>query len=281
MYGGWAGEIAQGRIAPASMMWAERGRRAPALTVDHMSSPDADAQLAAKDASFVAAADACVRHWDNALPIEVADEERIKFRVCFPLVAHSLNQVAAALVLLRAGQPFVATANTRVAFEHALAAQWVLLTHGGEQRLVRHMEASHLLRAKEFSKAVDDPLELRDIVDRSPADGPARSYSIPMACARFDQSGLLYNLYRHLGQSIHPSLETLRAYLNVNELESHAVDSAGRLHAPPDLCMSLGFGAVMAVDVLERMRRGDCQNGVAAIRLETKRQGAPSSARAP
>ncbi len=118
------------------------------------------------------------------------------------------------------------------------------------------MEASHLLRAKEFSRAVDDPPEFRDIVDRSPADGPARSYSIPMACSRFDQSGLLYNLYRHLGQSIHPSLETLRAYLNIKELDSHAVDSAGRLHAPPDLYMSLGFGAVMAVDVLERMRCG-------------------------
>ncbi len=106
------------------------------LTVDYMSSPDADAQLAAKDAGFVAAAEACVRHWGGALPIEVADEDQIKFRVCFPLVAHSLNQIAAALLLLRAGQPFVATANVRVAFEHALTAQWVLLTHGGEERLV-------------------------------------------------------------------------------------------------------------------------------------------------
>src|SRR5258707_15663768 len=106
-----------------------------------MSNPDADAQLAAMDASFVAAAEACVLRWQGALPIEVVDEERVKFRVCFPLVAHSLSQVAAALLLLHAGQPFVATANTRVALEHALAAQWVLLTYRGEERLVRHMEA--------------------------------------------------------------------------------------------------------------------------------------------
>jgi len=221
-----------------------------------MSRSDADEQLAARNAKFVAAAEACLRHWDSALPIEVTDKAQVKFRVCFPLVAHSLSQTKAALLLLRAGQPFVATANTRVAFEHALTAQWVLLTHDGEERLVRHMEASYLLHAREFSKAVGHPPELKDIVDRPPAEGAARSYSVPMACARFDQSGLLYDLYRRLGQSIHPSLETLRAYLNVYDLEGHKVNASGTLQVPDDLYMSLGFSAVMAIDVLERLRLG-------------------------
>lgn len=224
--------------------------------VDTMSRADADGQLPARDASFVEAAEACLRHWAIALPIEVAEEAKAKFTVCFPLVAHSLSQVHAALMLLRAGQPFVATANTRVALEHALAAQWVLLTYGGEQRLVRHMEAGHLVQAKEFSKAVGDPPELKDIVGRSPADGSARSYSVQMVCKRFAEDGLLYSLYRHLGQSVHPSLETLRAYVNVYKLNSHNVDPAGTLHVPPDLYMSVGFSAVMAVEVLERMRLG-------------------------
>jgi hypothetical protein len=228
-----------------------------------MSSADADAQLRARDASFVEAAEACLRHWADVLPIEVAEEAKAKFPVCFPLAAHSLRQVHAALVLLRAGQPFVAAANTRVALEHALAAQWVLLTYGGEQRLVRHMEAGHLMQAKEFSNAVGDPPELKDIVRRSPADGSARSYSVQMVCKRFSEDGLLYNLYRHLGQAVHPSLETLRAYLDVYKLNSHKVDPAGTLHVPPDLYMSVGFSAVMAVDTVERMRLG--QPGLAAI----------------
>lgn len=181
------------------------------------------------------------------------------------MIAHSLNQVNAALLLLRADRPFVATANTRIAFEHSLAAQWVLLTHGGEKRLVRNMEAGYLLHAKEFSKAVSDPPELKDIVNRSPVEGKDRSYSVPMACSRFDQSGLLYGLYRDLSQSIHPSLETLRAYVNVYKLESHKVDvdPEGRLQVSPRLYMALGFSAVMAVDVLERMRCG--QPRLAAI----------------
>jgi hypothetical protein len=41
--------------------------------LDDMNAPDIDTQLAARDASFVAAADACLLHWDTALPIEVGD----------------------------------------------------------------------------------------------------------------------------------------------------------------------------------------------------------------
>jgi hypothetical protein len=220
-----------------------------------VSDSDIDAQLATGDAGFAAAAEACLRHWDNALPVEVAGEDQFRFEVCFPLVAHSLNQVRAALMLVGANQPFVATANARVAFEHALTAQWVLLTYGGAKRLVRHMEASHLTSAKEFSKAVGDPPELSDIVSRSPVDGPARSYSCQMICDRFSQDKLLYNLYRHLGQSVHPSLETLRAYLNVHDLDSHKLSAIGA-QVPPDLYMALGFSAVMATEVIERLRRG-------------------------
>jgi hypothetical protein len=220
-----------------------------------VSNSDIDAQLAARDAGFIAAAEACLRHWDTALPVEVADSDQVRFNVCFPLVAHSLSQVRAALMLVRANQPFVATANTRVAFEHALTAQWVLLTYGGAERLVRHMEAGHLTSTKEFSKAVGDPPELSDIISRSPADGPARSYSVPMICDRFSQDKLLYNLYRHLGQSVHPSLETLGAYLNVHDLDSHKVNAVGE-RVPPDLYMAIGFSAVMATEVIERLRLG-------------------------
>jgi hypothetical protein len=230
-------------------------------TLDGMNDPDVDAQLAAKEAGFVAAAEACLRHWDTALPIEVADSDQVRFNVCFPLIAHSLSQVRAALMLVRANQPFVATANTRVAFEHALTAQWVLLTHGGAERLVKHMDASYLTSVKEFSKAIGDPPELSDIISRSPADGPARSYSVPMICDRFNQDKLLYNLYRHLGQSIHPSLETLQAYLNVHDLESHKVTAVGE-RVPPDLYKAIGFSAVMAAEVIERLRRGQSKLAV-------------------
>ncbi len=57
-----------------------------------MSSIDDRESLAAQEVGFLAAAEACLRHWEDALPIDVAQEQEIKFRVCFPLVAHSLNQ---------------------------------------------------------------------------------------------------------------------------------------------------------------------------------------------
>lgn len=49
------------------------------------------------------------------------------FRVGYPLAAHALTASAAALDLW-GPLPWVAMANIRTALEHALAAQWVLLT---------------------------------------------------------------------------------------------------------------------------------------------------------
>lgn len=54
--------------------------------------------------------------------------------MCFPLAAHAINHVE---VALEAQQkfPWVARTSARVAFEHTLRAQWVLLTVDGEHKL--------------------------------------------------------------------------------------------------------------------------------------------------
>src|SRR6185312_8116964 len=54
-----------------------------------------------------------------------------KFRVVFPLAAHALNHIEAA-EYFQSSSPWVAVSSARIAFEHALTAQWVLWTEGGE-----------------------------------------------------------------------------------------------------------------------------------------------------
>jgi hypothetical protein len=221
-----------------------------------LSQPEDDAVVHA-NARFLRAAEAAVEHWNEALPISVPDSASVKFRVCFPLIAHALNHASCGLANISL-LPFVAVTNARVAFEHALAAQWVLLTREGEISLVRHMEYGYLTRAKAFAKAADCPDELKDIVVSEPADGPQRAWSVEMACARFDTSGLLYDIYRNLSQAIHPSYETLRAHIDIDRLGSDAVriSGSGDLKPMTELLRALGVSSVWAIDVLERLRVG-------------------------
>lgn len=204
---------------------------------------------------FLQAADDALRFWRGAVPISVSQSVSIKFRVCFPLIAHSLNHVASALASATR-MPFAAESSARIAFEHSLAAQWVLLTHGGESQFVRHMEYGYLVRVKAFSQAIGGPHELSDIVALKAVDGRERSWSVEQACARFDTSGLLYDIYRDLSQAVHPSYGTLRAYLGIESLDGDAVQisSTGGLGPVTELPRALGVSAVWAIDVLERLR---------------------------
>jgi hypothetical protein len=209
------------------------------------------------NARFLRAAEAAVEHWKEALPISVSDSASVKFRVCFPLIANALNHASSGLANI-SQLPFVAATNARVAFEHALAAQWVLLTHEGEIRLVRHMEYGYLTRAKAFARVTDYPDDLKDIATAEPADGPKRAWSIEMACARFDSSGLLYDIYRNLSQAVHPSYGTLRTHIDIDYLGSNAVriSGSGDLKPMTELPRALGVSSVWAIDVLERLRVG-------------------------
>lgn len=220
--------------------------------VDHEGDRDASAAL---NKAHLHAARQCLEMWQrDAGPIEVRQDLEIKFRVCYPLVAHAMNQIAVALEVTD-GHPLASVTNARVAFEHAVAAQWVLLTHGGEERLVYYMEHQWWTRAREFSEAIGDPDELRDIVAKEPIDGARRSWSVELACRRFSPTSMFYDLYRDLTQAVHPSYGMMRAYLDLsNDAPPQRIDRRGGLDDIDSTAMALGLSGVLALDVLERLR---------------------------
>jgi hypothetical protein len=124
-------------------------------TLRQRSEEDAE-ELAAFDTGCLRVAQQCVDLWhrlwrETSVAIDGSLED--KFRICFPLAAHALNHVDAALDLYQE-RPLVAASSARVAFEHALAAQWVFLTVDGEQELVNWMKRQQYVRAKEFADAL-------------------------------------------------------------------------------------------------------------------------------
>lgn len=130
----------------------------------------------------------------------------------YPLALHALNNVAVSLSLTER-LPWVAAGHARIAFEHALTAQWVLLTHDGEQELLVELQGQAHKRAKEFHKGLGAPEEYAAMVSAEP---PRSNWSVWNACARFtDSPQLFYGIYRSLSEATHPSYGTVRAYLAI------------------------------------------------------------------
>ena len=208
-----------------------------------------------RDLTFLQAAGDCIELWDVlTFPLSISAELERKFRVCFPLLAHSANHVATALEVYRR-RPLVASSSARIAFESALSAQWVLLTHQGEDVLVQEARHQWLVRTKEFSAAIGHPQELAEIVATEPVDGKLRSWSINNICARFCETSLLYDVYRDLTQAIHPSYGLVQAHIELQaDSTPSTVDRTGSLKLLGSTAEALGLSAVLALDALGRMQ---------------------------
>jgi hypothetical protein len=125
-----------------------------------------------------------------------------------------MNQVAAALTLRDQGFGYVARANARVAFEHALIAQSVVHTHDGEETLIGSMDKvqRNILRDMRTGGAVLTP-ELQSEIDGSWTSPEAKVQAI---ADRFDGgSKAIYGQYRMLTGAVHVSLATLDAYMEL------------------------------------------------------------------
>ncbi len=239
-----------------------------ALEAVRLRSEQNAADVAILDAACLDAARECVGLWHRLwfeAPVSVDQVFEIKFRVCFPLAAHALNHVETALELLER-RPWVAASCARAAFEHALAAQWVMLTEVGERELVNWMNGQRYLRATEFADGLarvpfdaDDASLLLDPAVREAllGDPPDPSgWSVANACSRFADTKLFYDMYRNLSQAEHPSLGLIATHLAVTrDGVRNNLSAAGSLSPSDEAASALGLSALWAMHVLEQMRK--------------------------
>lgn len=233
---------------------------------DESASPQSPRRDANADISnFVQATEQCLQHWNLLkFPLRITPNLARTFNVGFPLAAHALNHAVVGLET-RDRFPHVAAASARVALEHALVAQWVLLTRGGAETLVRHMEAGYLTRVKAFAGALNesDPA-LTSLVDaedlaafasvaaREPAPGAERSWSMERVFRRFAGTGLFYDLYRELSGAVHPSYETIQAHLDTRNDHPPRLNRAGAFLPGHSSAQAAALAAVLAMDFIER-----------------------------
>jgi hypothetical protein len=237
-------------------------------------------ELDRADARFTLVTDEAMNRWrdwwqDNSATNAPTVEQRLrrKFTLCFPLAAHTLNHVEAAIEA-RPRRPWLAKSCARIAFEHSLTAQWVLLTADGEDRLKSKFDLRDYKRREQLVRGVrnvglDDlgfadgaygltENELQKLIgDRPASAGPP---NLEGMCRRFAGGGaedLFYDIQRDLSEAIYPSLGLLRAYLTLNaDGTMRGVDPHGTGSVVGASPRDLAFSALWALYTLEVCRAG-------------------------
>ncbi|WP_422743608.1 hypothetical protein ACN27E_18370 [Mycobacterium sp. WMMD1722] len=191
-----------------------------------------------------------------------------KFRLCFPLAAHALNHVEAAVALL-SSSPWVAMSSVRIAFEHALTAQWVLWTRDGEDLLAQQMALQDHRRSSEFVDAVvraaaDTPdlaesASLAEEFGKFLGEKPVSDWSVFNLCERFSSTRLLYGIYRDLTQAVHPSYGLVRAHFDITPPPEVVIGRTSPFGAEldsPELIRGMAVSSLWALYALEVSRAG-------------------------
>ena len=91
---------------------------------------------------------------------EILAADQNKFKVVYPLSAHVMELVEAADLLVDTGLPYAAEPCARAALQHAVTAQWVILTHDGERQVIAELKRNHRATVRDFSMSAELPDDL-------------------------------------------------------------------------------------------------------------------------
>ncbi|MFV9459228.1 MULTISPECIES: DUF5677 domain-containing protein [Rhodococcus] len=238
-----------------------------------------DVKLIPEESRWMAAAEECLQLFETPpARVLVAEEDNHCFRVCYPIARHALNQVEACLTLIRTGLVYPAVANVRVAFEHALVAQWVLLTDQGERAFVAATRRSSAAFVKDFAQYAKIPDDLLAGADDPSRDG-GNFPNMQSLCDRFDgKTKKIYTVYRSLSGAVHPSASTLARHLEWDAAtDNFRLRPKGSTELPTDLAMALGWSAVMASYVIETLKQE--KSRVKEVERIARRGGLPMDLR--
>lgn len=207
-----------------------------------------------------------VQMFDEPLPWEVDGPDTALFQLVYPLVCHTVEQVKAALKLIEVHLAYPAEANARIAYQHAITAQWMLLTKDSAKGIGVEMLAQLDKQVSEFGTIVDLPEELLDDTDEAERVGGSlrrhhEAQNFKTMCDRFGTEHLLYLTFRRLSGPVHPSLATMHQHLILPPpAASEPFAPTLRPHSDPvpslDLLMAVAMSAVFAVNAVETLRLG-------------------------
>lgn len=196
------------------------------------------------------------RDWDN---ITLGHRKQRDFWMIWGLVSHTIAQAEAALVLVDdARLALCSEVNARVAFEHALLAQYVHLHPEGHEKLGQ-LTAFQSRRLAESLK--DFPMDegladaQRELLSQPKIKRPDIADMATLLKA-FDPTGTLYVPYKLLCQTVHPSGSTMTRYMVLDEDEHpRQMRQYALLDDKRAVVWTIALAVLLALGVQEDLRR--------------------------
>lgn len=206
-----------------------------------------------------------VQMFDEPLPWKVDGPDTALFQLVYPLACHTMQQIKAALKLIEVNLAYPAEANARIAYQHAITAQWMLLTKDSAESIGVEMLTQLGKQVSEFGTIVDLPEGLLGDTDETERVGGSlrrhpEAHNFKAMCDRFGTEHLLYLTFRRLSGPVHPSLATVHQHLIPPPAASEPLPPTLRPCSDPlpslDLLMALAMSGVFAVNAVETLRLG-------------------------
>jgi hypothetical protein len=192
--------------------------------------------------------------------INVGRQKVERLYVLHGMISHTLEAADAALKLIDSNHSHMARALARIAFEHAVVAQWTHLDSNGINSLQEKVTINYKKYYQEADRLIKMPIDIQEAFQAMsiPEKTPSELFSFENTCKSFVDTEWFYITYRILSGSVHPSNSTMRDYFFEDEEKPDLpilLNKANVSDVTPIL-FTLALSCVLAVGVYEDIRRG-------------------------
>jgi hypothetical protein len=195
----------------------------------------------------------------NSQSISVGHAKAEKLMLIHGLVANTILMTRGALLLIDQNLLHAAKAQTRIALEHAVTAQWIHLHPNGVASFKAKSKEKYGRYIREASKVMDVPQDIHQAFDELPGFAqPAQGiHDFKSTCDDFVGVEWFYVIFRTLSGAIHPSNATIHDYLRTDEASSvgYSLLDTPDFKDPRPLLFTLALSCSLSVAVFEDLRK--------------------------
>lgn len=200
-----------------------------------------------------------------------------KFIVLHPLVAHTISMSRSALDLIDCKKYLAAMALSRIAFEHAVIAQYAHLQSDGLRGLRAKSYSDYKLNLEAAKEVYSLPKAIIDSFEEVPSQyRPNELRNFRNTCSLFGEAKALYAIYVFMSASMHPGNKVQNAYLHY-EADEQILPTAslreGVLESDEAILHTLLVSLLLSQFVYEDIRK--TKPFVSKIRNISKQSGIP------
>jgi hypothetical protein len=195
----------------------------------------------------------------NSQQFSVGRAKAAKYTLIHPIVAHSISMSRTSLQLIKEGNLFAAMALARIAFEHAVVAQYAHLMPSGLDGIRAKTYSDYKVNLEAAKEIYPIPQAVLDNFEEMPEMfRPSELRSFKNTCDLFNESKSLYAIYVFMSAPIHPGNKTQNAYLyyeNEDQLMPTATLQMGVVESDETILHTLLVSLLLSQFVYEDIRK--------------------------